>query len=427
MPSPSKTEEYLDFELSIWAEQADPATGEALKCCAKVRSPHGSSETVSVDLFDSIEEAKNMRGRAQGVLTRGAADVRGTAEEKPLREFGQRVFERVFRQTDVAELYAKNRGALEDNRDHAGVRITLRIDSPQLAALPWEYLHGGSDFLGLYFESPIIRCPEAQAPALALEVEGPLNILGMIANPRGKWAEIKADRERHNIETALEEGHKAGRINLRWVPGETPDQLLDQMSKGGPWHVFHFIGHGGIWQPEPGAGAPGLPEGFIVFSDGQGGAIEASARELVRWLDSYKRTLRVVVLNCCESARGASPAMALIRYGVPAVVGMQFPISDDAAIQFARAFYDQLGDNRSLEYAVTFARKKMAQKSPEWGVPVLYSRARSGRLFTVSPSSAASTPAPGPLPSAPGTNTDARARLRALFDERPSGSVGAVR
>jgi CHAT domain-containing protein len=103
--------------------------------------------------------------------------------------------------------------------------------------------------------------------------------------------------------------------------------------------------------------------------------------------------------------------------GIPAVVAMQFPISDEAAINLSGAFYDRLAANWPLERALTHARKMMQQKSrTEWGIPVLFTRSGTGRLF--SSVRAATSPAKtGPYrdPQSSGSGTDARRRLRDLF------------
>jgi CHAT domain len=56
--------------------------------------------------------------------------------------------------------------------------------------------------------------------------------------------------------------------------------------------------------------------------------------------------LRLVFLNSCEGAKGSesdafsSTAATLVRRGIPAVVAMQYEITDKAAIEFSRDFYE---------------------------------------------------------------------------------------
>jgi hypothetical protein len=90
------------------------------------------------------------------------------------------------------------------------------------------------------------------------------------------------------------------------------------------------------------------------------------------------------MLSACEGARtGAhdifsSTAATLLRRGIPAVVAMQYEITDEAAIEFARAFYEALADAVPVDAAVGEARKtisRIVSSSLEWGTPVLYMHA----------------------------------------------------
>ncbi|HYI21427.1 MAG TPA: CHAT domain-containing protein, partial [Candidatus Limnocylindrales bacterium] len=108
--------------------------------------------------------------------------------------------------------------------------------------------------------------------------------------------------------------------------------------------------------------------------------------------------LRLALLNSCETAQGAetdifsSTAAALVRKGTPAVVAMQFEITDDAAIQFSRVFYSATAHGMPVDSAVAEARKSLAlnvTNSYEWGTPVLFMRSPDGVLFRV-PSAAES-------------------------------------
>jgi tetratricopeptide (TPR) repeat protein len=98
-----------------------------------------------------------------------------------------------------------------------------------------------------------------------------------------------------------------------------------------------------------------------------------------------------VFLNSCEGARGSEgdpfsgTAATLVRRGVPAVVAMQYQITDSAAIEFSRAFYESLADGLPVDAAVTEARVAVSMGSMlEWGTPVLYLRSPDGRIFDIS-------------------------------------------
>src|SRR6185295_7061216 len=98
------------------------------------------------------------------------------------------------------------------------------------------------------------------------------------------------------------------------------------------YEVLHFMGHGGF---EKGKGA-------LFFENERGESAPISGEVLGESLRSI-RSLRFVFLNACQSAAfprqaGLDPytgvANALVIRGVPAVIAMQFPISDEAAIHF---------------------------------------------------------------------------------------------
>jgi tetratricopeptide (TPR) repeat protein len=111
--------------------------------------------------------------------------------------------------------------------------------------------------------------------------------------------------------------------------------------------------------------------------------------------------LRLVFLNSCEGARGSesdafsSTAATLVRRGVPAVVAMQYEITDAAAIEFSRDFYEALADSLPVDAAVTEARAAVSMESMlEWGTPVLYMHSPDGRVFDISTPASRAQPAP---------------------------------
>jgi uncharacterized protein YegL len=117
-------------------------------------------------------------------------------------------------------------------------------------------------------------------------------------------------------------------------------------------------------------------------------------------LSDYHST-RLAVLNACEGARSgvsdpfAGVAQSLIQQGLPAVVAMQFMISDEAALIFAREFYGAIEDGYPIEAALADARGAIRDEGnpTEWGTPVLYSRAPDGYLFDLATRLAATTAA----------------------------------
>ncbi len=69
------------------------------------------------------------------------------------------------------------------------------------------------------------------------------------------------------------------------------------------------------------------------------------------------RSLRLAVPNPCEGARGdradlfSGTAQSLVQQGIPAVVAMQFEITDDAAITFGHVLCEAIADGYPLDAA----------------------------------------------------------------------------
>jgi hypothetical protein len=145
--------------------------------------------------------------------------------------------------------------------------------------------------------------------------------------------------------------------------------------------VFHFVGHGGYDRT--------ADEGTLALADETGRTQSVGADDISRLLAEH-HPLRLVVLNACgtgwssDSDAFSSTAAALIRREIPAVVAMQFEITDSAAIQFAQTFYQHVAKRRPVDDSVMRARRalRLAKKDTlEWGTPVLYLRAPDGRIF----------------------------------------------
>jgi tetratricopeptide (TPR) repeat protein len=256
----------------------------------------------------------------------------------------------------------------------------LRIRPPGLARLPWEFLFDPArqDYLGLSL--PLVRYPQVLAPRQPLEAAPPLHILGMVARP-GDQDALQVDDEQRRLRGALADLERDGLVKLSWVAGQTYGDLEDAMDRG-PWHIFHFVGHGGYDQQGD--------EGTIALATAQGRTDQVGADDLSRLIGDH-HALRLVVLNACDTGRAStldvfsSTAAALMRRGLPAVVAMQFAISDPAAIKFAETFYQGVAKRLPVDISVMRARRALrrAKKDTlEWGTPVLYLRAADGLVFT---------------------------------------------
>jgi len=143
--------------------------------------------------------------------------------------------------------------------------------------------------------------------------------------------------------------------------------------------------------------------------------------EMLGMLLRDHRTLRLAVLNACEGARSSRQdpfsgvAQSLLQQRVPAVIAMQFEISDAAAKVFAQEFYRAVAEGNPVDAAVCESRKALFQEEfgQEWATPALYMRSQEGQLFELQP-----TPAPVP---------DEKARVQAEVEQAAAAKAEAER
>lgn len=399
--------EYEDFELEIGSYL--PAGGGPQQYYGRVvKSPGGEAPKSQVKFwFSAPGELAKLRGELESaVLEIDEKNLQGpkTRGEQVLRDFGRGVFRSVFTEVPlIQQVYDRSKGASQD------LRIKLRIEAAELAGLPWEYLFDESDVQGFVsLTRPVVRHLDTAGGVGRMGVKGPLRILGMIADPStSEWPKLDVVRERDRINKGIDALQHDGRVDFQWVPGGTGKDLMKKLLEG-EWHIFHFIGHGGVDEASPGLETDGFDErGFVVMVDEDGKPVKKFASDLATMLTEARRSLRLIVLNCCESARinvgdrFGNPAIGLMKTGwLPAVVAMQFPITDNAAISMSEGFYAALAGNRPIDDAVTLARKFIQQKSRvEWGIPVLYMRSSDGRIFDVQTPPRPAGPADGGRPS----------------------------
>jgi hypothetical protein len=293
------------------------------------------------------------------------------------RRFGGGLFTALF--------HGQIHGLYHDTLAHArsdgrGVRITLCLSgSPELIDVPWEYLFDDPDFLAVSAFTPVVRyldLPRAHRPLL---VKPPLRLLGVVSSP-AEYEQLDVQRERENLERALAGLSDAGAVELHWLERSTLGALLKALQSN-TFHALHYIGHGAYDR--------NAERGVLLLEDDGGWARPVGGDKLGMILHDFS-SLRLAVLNACEGARTARTdpfagvAGSLVQRDIPAVVAMQFEISDEAAIVFASGFYQPLAAGAPVDASLAAARLAMlAERNDdiEWGTPVLFMRVPDGRIF----------------------------------------------
>ena len=367
--------DYLDFNLEI-------GQGQGREYPVTVRSPAGEAHATMLFPFDTLALENRLKDLQIALLSSGGMRRQNLLpQEETVQRFGREMFDllitdEVRNRYDVSQEQALQQGK--------GLRLKMRIHPPTLAALPWEYLYDERTgaYVCLALDTPIVRYLDLPQPILPLTITPPLRILGMVASPSDLHI-LDVQVEKQRVERAVNTLQEKGLVELTWLDGQTWRDLRSAILDG-HWHIFHFVGHGRFDSRRD--------EGTIALADADGYARFFTATEFSHLLADH-RSLRLVLLNSCEGARGSkydvfsSTAATLVRRGIPAVVAMQDAITDMAAVEFARTFYERLMTDLAVDAAVAEARKAILfeiNNTLEWGTPVLYMRAQDGRIFDIS-------------------------------------------
>jgi len=362
--------EFLDFEISV------QKAGEN-EYLVRAQSGDGEAEVRFISPFNEDKRAL-IDATLTKVALRSSAKTRSSSapEVRKMKEVGATLFEHAITGA-VREFYYKCQG--QADQEGKGIRWRLSLDS-SVDDLPWEFMYLQDEFLALNPRSPVVRYIKGAGRVAPLKAELPLRLLVVIASPSDEIP-LDTSAEKERIAAALQPLTVQGMIEVTYIEGpDTWERLLEALLPNRT-HILHFIGHGAFDED--------MGEGVLVMEDAEGRATRIDSERL-RVLVQGKSKLRLVVLNSCLGTEGSdaqpfsSMAAGLVRSGVPAVIAMQFEISDNAARKIAQTFYTSLALNLPVDAALTEARRKIFlsdRDSLEWATPILYMQVPNGQLF----------------------------------------------
>jgi hypothetical protein len=355
---------YEDFDLLI-------VRGSRGSYRAKVLESHGG---------DAGSDFRISNLAVEGFMSPG-----GLPGNEAAKAFGERLFKAVFKD----EVSGCLKSCLDQARQRkARLRIRLNLtEVPELGCLPWEFLRNPriQHFYSRFTETPMVRYLEYGSPRNCLAVKPPLRMLVILSSP-SDYPPLELEAEYEKLKAELVPLTKQNLLTIQKLPAATTKALLDELLEGlrhNPFHIIHFMGHG-EFDSDTG-------KGYLVFEDEDKRATKISGEAMGNILRDHD-TLRLAVINACEGARiseedsYAGTAQGLLNHGnVPAVVAMQFPVTDKSAIDFASQFYKAIAAGYPVEAALSEGRKAISldEDSVEWGSPVLYMRSRDGQLFDI--------------------------------------------
>ncbi|NQT80160.1 MAG: CHAT domain-containing protein [Candidatus Aminicenantes bacterium] len=317
----------------------------------------------------SLKDARSRKG------LRGIKQVKSTEK---LEDIGKELFKALF-QGEILNAYNKSQGMVYERK--RGLRIRIRIDPgieeyAELINLPWEFLYDETENLPfeLLKKRTVIRDSFTPEPLTSLEVESPLRVLAVVSDPKN-YPPLKLGRE---IKFLKKISDQTPYIKVKFLRKTTIEELLNEMGKS-KYHVFHFMGHGGYDGRKKRC--------VLIFKGDKNLGFTVDGKQLST---SLSDSFRLVFLNACETARipEENPFEAIptefLQGGIPAVLSMQFPITDTAAIKFCEYFYRCLTKGLPVDQCVGKGRQQISFKqgiSTEWGTPVLFMRSKNGVIF----------------------------------------------
>ncbi|MBO4224732.1 CHAT domain-containing protein [Bradyrhizobium neotropicale] len=298
---------------------------------------------------------------------------------KITQEVGTSIFEFLFR-PDIDRLFRQSM-EMSFEAGEAGEALPIRLlveQIPQLTEVPWESLYDRKTqgFLSLSRQTPFIRAVRRDPVRLSRRRKPPLRILGMVSRPSDmvnfSLSPIDAEGEQLEMRRAIKDLEEQNKVELHWTVSGRQDDLEDAVIRPPtPWNIFHFIGHGGF--------DCDLGQGYLLIQEEDGTKAAVLYSETLRNILIGPNGPQLVVLNSCKGAFASSgdlfssTASDLAVGGVPAVVAMQFVVSDKMAKAFSRKFYECItkGDSIGTAMAITRTYLKM-RMFPEWVAPVLF-------------------------------------------------------
>jgi hypothetical protein len=304
------------------------------------------------------------------------------------QEYAGALTQMVFSRNDIANFYTTSLGMAQDSPIH--VRLNLEAP-PALHRVRWELLCDPTtghpvattdDILfSRYLSSPdfrVVPWRTRRATRALVVIAGPTNI-GRYSPGGRPLANVEIEKERGYAETAL------SGIETVYLAGGGQATLANMAKElAGQIDILYLVCHGVL------NGA--VPLVFLEQPDGTADLVDG--RHLQEVIFSLPQRPTLAMLNSCQSAgEGGAASTAdegilaglgprLAAAGIATVLAMQGNVSIQTAQLFAKRFFAELQRDGVVDRSVAAARRLLREQNrPDWWVPVLFSRLRSGRTY----------------------------------------------
>jgi tetratricopeptide (TPR) repeat protein/CHAT domain-containing protein len=334
----------LDFQIqSLSAE-----TYSLVVCERPYAQPFSSHSLVSATFSHRVDFLTDFNVDRLNASTKDAAE-----RFAELQKLGRELYQKLFSPA-VEQVWHE----YKQRSEFLILCLRFADGATKLEALPWETLHDDTEFIAAGAKTTLTRLPLGVAPPSELPpIPRPLKLFGFFASPLdlGDHERLSAEREQEILLEAINDPAGQGRISADFED-EAKLEILARSLRDG-YHILHFTGHG--ISPRDGGG--------LLLEDAHGKKLPASIAEVMQAVKSGVDKLRLAVISGCQTARtlhtGAYSDLAreLLRQHVPAVIAMQFSITDEGGLKLAEVLYKEIAKGVELERAVHAARRVLLE------------------------------------------------------------------
>ncbi|NER19258.1 MAG: CHAT domain-containing protein [Symploca sp. SIO1C2] len=300
-----------------------------------------------------------------------------------LQELGELLFKYIFHD-HILDLFNVVVGQAISSKSDVVVRLMIASDFLNL--IPWELLYNDDTYLCHVYD--LVRHPFIQQPVRRpISSEDKIRVLFVGANPLN---EPYVKEQIEAVATAIKPENKKLR---KFIKDATLSKIANGIYDG--VDILHFLADGKCEYR-----SNNLKYHFLVLSEEQNQKYDKMPVEM---LESFCRVnpMQLIILSACRSDQAIlyryssslkkhidkldkiqykSIAHALIKTGVPCVIGMSHPISKMGAEIFTKRIYRTVIERQESIYKAVrqvrlelFAHRDLLPPS-DWFTPVLYSR-----------------------------------------------------
>lgn len=345
----------------------------------------GAGETASYGIELRFSDPASQADHRQP----GAAPVRFDLAELRAHSldpagYGAYLLEQLLAEPAVRSGFDKAIAVAETANATLHIRLAISPSAAELHALRWEtvrlpaapapLLTGQNVTFSRYLSGldwrPVRLRPEAELRAL-VAVADPADVAKYRLAPVHRDVELGAARAGLG-DIAVTELATRGQVTL--------DAIAAAMRDG--YDILYLVAHGRLIDGEP----------YLFLENEEGAVARIPGRELTARIHDLADRPRLAVLVSCQSAgtgaaapaEDAAPLAALgprlAEAGVPAVIAMQGDVTMKTAAAFMSVFFRELRRDGLADRAMAVARGAVRDR-PDWWMPVLFSRLKSGRIW----------------------------------------------